>query len=80
MAPVDRIVVFGSRAKGNFREGSDVDLAVEGSAWTLADAEHAKELLEERFFPWSFDVVLPFATANGALSEHIERVGFEIAS
>jgi predicted nucleotidyltransferase len=30
VAPTERILVFGSRAKGNFREGSDVDLAVEG--------------------------------------------------
>ncbi len=76
VAPIDRILVFGSRAKGNFREGSDVDLAVEGSAWTPADTEHARELLEERFFPWSFDVILP--PPDGALAEHIERVGFEI--
>jgi predicted nucleotidyltransferase len=27
---VRRAVLFGSRAKGNFREGSDIDLALEG--------------------------------------------------
>jgi len=76
VAPTERILVFGSRAKGNFREGSDVDLAVEGSAWSPSDAEHARDLLEERFFPWSFDVILP--PSDGALAEHIQRVGFEI--
>ena len=29
---VTRAVLFGSRAKGNFREGSDIDLALEGES------------------------------------------------
>jgi uncharacterized protein len=77
--PCGRIVVFGSRAKGGWREGSDVDLAVWGRSWDLLDAEHARELLEERCFPWSFDVVLPRHVKDSALLEHIARVGFAIA-
>jgi predicted nucleotidyltransferase len=77
--PCGRIVVFGSRAKGVWREGSDVDLAVWGPAWDPLDAEHARELLEERCFPWSFDVVLPAHVKEDRLLEHIQRVGFDIA-
>lgn len=76
--PVDRMVIFGSRAKGNWREGSDVDLAVWGSTWDDFDAERARAILEERFFPWSFDVVLPEKTSNADLLSHIERLGFSI--
>lgn len=77
-APVDRIVVFGSRAKGTWREGSDVDLAVYGTAWNDAAAARVKDALEEAFFPWRFDIVLPEALSDSAVVEHIERVGFEI--
>jgi predicted nucleotidyltransferase len=78
VAACERIAVFGSRAKGDWREGSDVDLAVWGRGWDLLKAEKARELLEESCFPWSFDVVLPAHVRDRALLAHIERVGFEI--
>ena len=78
VAPCDRVAVFGSRAKGTWREGSDVDPAVWGSAWDLPRAERARDLLEESCFPWSFDVVLPERIRNQELIDHIERVGFDI--
>lgn len=78
VAPCDRVAVFGSRAKGDWREGSDVDLAVWGGSWDLFTAEKARDLLEETFFPWSFDVVLPELVRESELLEHIERVGFDI--
>lgn len=31
---IEQVLIFGSRAKGNYREGSDVDLAVFASAMT----------------------------------------------
>ena len=77
--PCERIVVFGSRARGVWREGSDVDLAVWGPSWDPLDAEHARELLEERCFPWSFDVVLPEHVKEWQLLGHIQRGGFEIS-
>lgn len=78
IAPCDRVAVFGSRAKGAWREGSDVDLAVWGSAWEPMMAEKARERLEESCFPWSFDVVLPRHLNDAELLAHIQRVGFDI--
>ena len=31
---IDEVVLFGSRAKGNFKKGSDVDLAIRGEKIT----------------------------------------------
>lgn len=76
--PYDRLVLFGSRAKGNFREGSDVDLAVWGMGWDIFLALRVKDALEEEFFPWSFDVVVPDLVSEPALIDHIDRVGIEI--
>lgn len=78
IAPCDRVAVFGSRAKGTWREGSDVDLAVWGSAWEPLTAEKAREQLEESCFPWTFDVVLPERLQDPDLLGHIQRVGFEL--
>jgi uncharacterized protein len=78
--PFERIMVFGSRAKGVWREGSDIDIAVWGPLWNALQAERARELLEERFFPWSFDVTLPDKIENRDIADHIDRVGFEIGN
>ena len=75
---VRRLVLFGSRAKGNWREGSDIDLAVTGVGLEHADASRWADLLEEELFPWSVDVVLLNNSTDPALREHIERVGVPI--
>ena len=66
--------MFGSRAKGTFRAGSDVDLAVKGcsdSDVTLLSAA----LNEETTFPYFFDVVAYEKISNQELLAHIDRVG-----
>lgn len=72
---VDRIVLFGSRAKGTHHEGSDIDLAVYGTRLTRADAAAWQETLEDTLFPWSVDIVIMGADTHGQLRAHIERVG-----
>ena len=70
-----RAVVFGSRAKGNAKPGSDIDLAV----WGQVDVTHlTAQLQDEGPLPYLFDVV-PYETLrHEALKEHIDRVGIEI--
>ena len=45
--PVNRIILFGSRARGKARRASDIDLAVEGAGWTDRDVNLAHNRLEE---------------------------------
>ena len=55
---IEQIVLFGSRALGNAKKGSDVDLAVVGTQVTqsLVDKFHTT-LGEDTLFPYFFDVV-----------------------
>lgn len=65
--------IFGSRAKGNYKPGSDVDLAI------IGDADRIAYLLnEETFLPYYFDVIDMQSLNNQALKEHIARVGVQI--
>jgi predicted nucleotidyltransferase len=49
---VQKIVIFGSRAKGNYKKGSDVNLAI------IGDEKKAAYLLnEETNLPYFFDVI-----------------------
>jgi predicted nucleotidyltransferase len=75
---LDRIVLFGSRAKGTFREGSDIDLAVYGPGLSGADASRWIDELEERLFAWSVDIVVVHEETDQELRDQIARVGVEI--
>lgn len=68
------VKLFGSRAKGTHRPGSDVDLAIWGEVDALGAESIAGEL-DELPLPYRFEVT-PFASIQFApLREHIERVG-----
>lgn len=43
----ERIVIYGSRAKGNFKETSDIDIAIFGKDWTSTDINLVKHKLDE---------------------------------
>jgi uncharacterized protein len=69
-----RIVLFGSRAKGTQRDGSDIDLCLHGDV----DASVLPSLqltYDELYLPWKLDVVIYDTIKELALKEHIDRVG-----
>ena len=67
--------IFGSRAKGNYRPGSDIDLALFGDGLDLDALGRITALLDESPIPYQVDVCLYDRIDNPALREHIERVG-----
>lgn len=76
---VQEAVLFGSRAKGNYRQGSDIDIAVKGTV--------SKDVLsallvafDETVLPYFVDIVVYDHIKNIALKEHIDRVGICIYS
>jgi predicted nucleotidyltransferase len=70
------VLIFGSRAKGNYKRGSDVDLAVKGVGITPTTVSRLSFLLNEEYpLPYFFDVVHYETLSNSDLVEHIDRVG-----
>lgn len=73
---IEKAVIFGSRAKGNYKPGSDVDLAIYGENVTFDTVSALKGLLEEEGpLPYFFDVVDYTHLSHKELKEHIDRVG-----
>ena len=73
---IEEVVVFGSRAMGNHKESSDVDLAVKGSGVTLRTISRlGAELNEELPLPYEFDVIEYVTIDAPALTEHIDSFG-----
>lgn len=72
---VERVILYGSRAKGNYREGSDIDLTLEGPSATYQDLLTISVQLDDLDLPWMIDLSLLHRISNDTLREHIARVG-----
>ena len=66
--------IFGSRAKGNFRHNSDIDLALSGDIPFLNIARIAGEL-DDLPLPYKFDIQAYDSVRHTPLLDHIDRVG-----
>jgi len=74
---VSKALVFGSRAKGNHRKYSDVDICLFGEMGDL-DAEKVRSGLNELNLIYDFDAVDYGRIKTPALREHIDRVGIVV--
>ena len=74
---VKRAVLYGSRAKGNFKNGSDIDLTLHGEGLVFRDLLRLMDELDELLLPYTIDLSLFHMIDHAALREHIERVGQE---
>ena len=72
---VQRAVLYGSRAKGTHRPGSDIDLTLSGAGLTSPILGKIERELEEGPMPYCFDLSLQGHIAAPDLLEHIQRVG-----
>ncbi|MCK4563836.1 MAG: nucleotidyltransferase domain-containing protein [Verrucomicrobia bacterium] len=73
---IEEVVVFGSRARGNHKNGSDVDLAVKGNRVSLRTISRlGTQLNEELPLPYQFDVIDYASIDTRALTEHIDSFG-----
>jgi predicted nucleotidyltransferase len=74
---VEQVILYGSRAKGNYKEGSDIDLTIKGNL-TFDDLVKLSISLDDLNLPWKIDLSLYSQIKNEKLLEHIDRVGIGI--
>jgi predicted nucleotidyltransferase len=72
---VEKAVIYGSRAKGNFKPGSDIDLTLFGDGLTDKVMSRIYWALDDLLLPYKIDLSLFSALKHPALIEHIRRVG-----
>lgn len=71
---IDQVWIYGSRAKGTNRPGSDVDLALVGANVTPETVSHVHFVLEEEGpMPFFFDVLHWNRLTNQTLKDEIQR-------
>lgn len=75
---VEDAVVYGSRAMGNYKPGSDIDLALKGQL-DESDAISVSADLNERLpLPYKFDVLAYATLSDKALIAHIDHYGISL--
>lgn len=72
---IDRTTIFGSRAKGNYRPGSDIDLCLDAPALSMRRRLELENRLDDLLLPWKIDLLVREEIDNQALLDHIERIG-----
>ena len=72
---VNNVFIFGSRAKGLFHSGSDIDLAIDGNQVSYKILQQIKNDFEESSLPYRVDLVDMEKIDHFPLKEHIKRVG-----
>lgn len=72
---VELAILYGSRAKGNFRDGSDIDLTLTGKALTYRLMTRIEDKIDDLLLPYLFDISILSHIENPNVVEHIHRVG-----
>ncbi|SDD78517.1 nucleotidyltransferase domain-containing protein [Sporomusa acidovorans] len=73
---IEKAVIFGSRAKGNYKIASDVDIAIFGTDISFSTIARLHSMLEEEGpLPYFFDIVDYTHSTHKELKEHIDRNG-----
>jgi predicted nucleotidyltransferase len=76
---IQRVVLYGSRALGRQRSGSDIDLCLEAPEMGLDELMVLGAQLDDLLLPWRIDLQLRHLIRHPGLLEHIDRVGITIA-
>lgn len=73
---VEKVILYGSRAKGNYKNGSDIDLTLHGKDLSLSIIHKIDNELDDLLLPYTFDLSIFNHIDNPGLIDHIKSVGF----
>jgi predicted nucleotidyltransferase len=74
---IEKVVLYGSRAKGRYRAGSDIDVSLFGNI-THTECLSIETKIDDLLSPYLFDVSIFSEIESDELINHIERLGIEI--
>ena len=68
---VERVLLYGSRAEGTFKPGSDIDLSLVGEELGFPDLARLDGELDDLLLPQKFDLNLFHSLEPGAFRERV---------
>ncbi len=74
---INQAILYGSRAKGTYKNGSDIDITLKGAELNLRLLSQISHELDDLLIPYKIDLSIFHEIENADLLEHIGRVGVE---
>ncbi len=75
---IERVTLYGSRAKGNFRNNSDIDLIITAPDMAWGEFNQLGIEIDDLLLPWKVDLALLHYVDNRDLLDHVSRVGVPV--
>ena len=75
---IESVLLYGSRAMGNFKPASDIDISLVGQGIDLTLQNEIEFALDDLMLPYKFDISIYKNITNQEFIEHIDRVGIVI--
>ena len=72
---IHRVILYGSRALGTYRPGSDIDLCLDADSLGLTELCAIENRIDDLLLHWKVDLSLMNTIDNSDLLDHIRRVG-----
>jgi len=72
---IEAVLIYGSRAKGNYRIGSDIDLTIKGAKLSFFELMEIEDQIDDLYLPYMVDLSQYEQLKNTDLIEHIDRIG-----
>lgn len=75
---IGEVTLYGSRAKGNYRYNSDIDLMLTAPGLSWPEFNEIEREIDDLLLPWKVDLALAHQVDNPELLEHVRRVGIPV--
>ena len=72
---LETVILYGSRARGNFKPGSDIDLTLKGTDLDLRLLNKIDIELDDLLLPYTIDLSIYSHIDNPDLLDHIKNIG-----
>lgn len=75
---IEAAYLYGSRAKGNYKTSSDIDIVLKGKNLNIRELSNISLQLDDLLLPYKFDISIYHQIDNDDLLNHINRVGIDL--
>ena len=72
---IERVIIYGSRAMGTYKIGSDIDLTIIGQQLDTNQLTRIMSEIDALSLPYTVDLSIFSSLSNESLLDHINRVG-----
>jgi predicted nucleotidyltransferase len=72
---IEQVIIYGSRATGNYKRGSDIDLTIIADDFSYSDLMKLSNEIDDLLLPYQIDLSVKNRISNPDLLDHISRFG-----